>query len=117
MAKITATATLQNAADLTQLRRFVSKFFNDVLIQFNGNVQFGTNILSSGPFTVTFTAPNVATAVNHNLGLAPQGYLIIQSSAAMNIYKSPGQGSGIDWTPSVIYLNSSAAGTAQIYVI
>lgn len=97
---------------LGDLRRFVSQSLQELLSAVNGRLEFQKNVQASGPFTVTFSSANTDVKVPHLLGKLPEGFLVIQTSAAMSVYVGAGT-----WTVEAIYLKSNATGTAQVYVI
>lgn len=117
MAKVTSSADLQNCPDFEIFKRMVVICLGDIVDQINGNITLQDNVTTSGPLTAIFPIVDTQIAVTHQLGATPSGYIIVNKSAAMDIYKSPGTGPGFDWTNTTIYLNSTGVGTAVIYVV
>lgn len=64
---------------------------------------------------VTFAAANTSVAVKTTLTGNVKGYRVERSSVAMNVFDGAPP-DGITTTKGVIYLQSSAAGTATVYV-
>lgn len=111
MAKIKASATLQNSEDLDQLRRFVSAFNEDAANQVNGRLTFGDNIKSTTPISISFTAAG-SIEVPHSFGEVPQGFLVIYKSAGVDIYAA-----ATAWTDTKIFLTAGGAVNAKIIVV
>jgi hypothetical protein len=117
MAQVSTPVTIQNVQSFEDLRRFVKKALTDIINQINGNIQFVSNIAAAGPYQLTFTAANAPVSLAHVLGVVPSGFIVINTTAAMSIYKAPGNGNGIDWTQTSIVLQSDRVGTATLYLI
>lgn len=90
--------------------RFTAIFLAQVVEALNGNLSFSDN-LNAKLLTVTFTAANADVATIHGLGRVPAGYFVVGRTAAMIVY----DGSSTN-TSSLLYLRSSVAGTARIWV-
>lgn len=60
---------------------------------------------------VSFTAADAEQGIPHALGRVPTLYYILGSSAAMSVYDGVSSN-----TSSVIYLRSSAIGSAKIFI-
>lgn len=110
-------ASIQSSVDLQhskpeQLSVYVTRFFKQLLTQFNGNIQFKQNLKSSSILTVAFAAVVTDNTISHDLGQTPVGFIVVNSNVAMNIY----QGSQA-WSATSITLQSTAVGTALIYAI
>jgi hypothetical protein len=106
---------IQASPDIAQVKpeevqRFVDLFCNDVTQTVNGNLDFSTNF-NCRVVTATFGAANTDTAVSHTLGRAVAGYFPVSKSVAMDVYS----GSKAS-TTSIIYLKSTAAGSATLVV-
>lgn len=115
MAKLKIFNVLSNLSDDAAFRRYCSAFINELYEQFNGRIQFKENIRASGIFTVEFTGSSDVQTVIHSLGIVPDGFLVISTNAAANIYAPTG--SNYTWTEKRAYLQSSGAVTAKIYII
>lgn len=122
MSKVKIFNVLSNLTKFEDFSRFASALFTDMVHKFNGDISFVENIRATGagdknnpsePLSVTFTSSSEVKTVPHTLGFVPNGFLVVNLSAAASIYAP----SGNDWTSSVIYLQSSAAATAKIYII
>lgn len=108
MSSITASPNIQQVKP-EQVQEYVDKFCNNVVEVVNGGLDFGN--FNGKSMSVTFSSANVDTAVPHNLGRVVGSYLVLSCSAAMQIYNGTAQSTG-----AILYLRSSAAGTAQIIV-
>lgn len=112
---------IQGITDLSNLKtteeiiRFTSAFYNRLLVQLNGNLEFNKNIRSAGPYSVTFTL-NTPTPVNHNLGVTPQGFLQINTDTVGLTLNNPGM-TAYPWSATLIYLESNKTGVSTFYVI
>ena len=69
-------------------------------------------LLWGNEVTVTFSASNTDTRVDHGLGYPPAGFLIVKSTSDMRAWLSPSTPS----TNESITLQASAAGTCTLYV-
>lgn len=111
MGKIETSVDPKNAENWEELRRYTSKFIAEVKKTVNGFLSFQDNF--RGIILETeFTAANADTALRHNLGYKPNYYLVLNRSASMVIYDG-----AADTTTEVIYLKSSAIGSANILVM
>lgn len=124
MAKVKIFNVLSNLTKFEDFSRFASALFTDIVQKFNGDISFVENIRATGagdklnpsePLSVTFASSSEVQTVNHTLGFVPNGFLIVNMTAAASIYAPSGTGN--EWTSSAIYLKSSAAVTAKIYII
>ena len=107
--KLKTTQDLTNCSELKDLTRFVSVTINDIVNVINSN-------LSSENFvktitSVTFTATNTDTVVDHGLKNIPIGYYVIGSDAAMKVYNGTKA-----FTDETITLKSDATGTATVLI-
>lgn len=111
MARINNTQPgLQNVATIEELKRFTAMTLNAIIDQFNGKVDFGDNIRTSGPLDVAFVTPGVAVKVNHTLGRTPVGYLVSSQDAAGNILRPATPA----WNATSIFLSASSAMNAEL---
>lgn len=106
MAFLKAGDSLNGLAD-TQKFRFIEIFLKEAKRLLNGNLILSDNV--SFPAVEVKFQPNVETAVQHNLGRIPRGYLVISKNAAADFYSAS---RAADSTNS--YLISTAAVTANI---
>lgn len=104
-----------NLSNFQDFQRFVSAFLDQLYTQFNGKIDFVSNIRASGPSVVGFTNSTNVRGVTHGLGFVPNGFLTINKTAAADIYAA--NGTSYPWTSTVIYLQASAGVTATFYVI
>jgi len=102
--------SVSNIVDLAGLKRYASQMFDAILLVINGNISFGDNIQST-TLPVDFNKANTDIQVGHNLGRAPNGYIVVGRSASMTVYDGA-QAADAD----NLYLRSSATGTARILV-
>lgn len=116
MAKVNNVQTmLQNVATWEDARRYVSEALTSILTQFNGKIDFGDNIRSAGPITVSFPNSSAVLAVSHSLGRIPTGYIILTQSAAGNVLVPAG--ANYAWTSSFMFLQASAAMNVTFYAV
>lgn len=94
------------------LPRYLSQFLDGLKQQINGGLEFNYNLRSSTLLTGNFIKADTDLNIPHNLGRLPQGFIVINATAAMSVYQ--GQ---IAWTTQNIFLRSNAVGTAMFYVI
>ena len=92
------------------LPKYVTLFLEQVSQAVNNNLTISENF-SGKVLSVVFGSANTDVVVTHDLGRVPSGYIQTGQTAAMIVYDGSGQNSS-----SVIYLKSSAAGTARIWV-
>ena len=95
--------------------RWVSPWIEEITQIVNGQLQFGENIASVGPYDVVFTGSSDVQTVEHTLRLVPRGTMVLKQTAGISIYAP--SGSAYTWTSSKIYLQATGAGTVTIYVI
>lgn len=109
MSKVTASADFDRVPE-DKLTRYLAIFGDDVLSTLNGGLDFETNF-NAKIVTVTFSSTSADVAVTHGLGRAPVGYIPLTLSADMTIYTGSSPG-----TSSLLYLRSSATGTAKLLI-
>lgn len=85
-----------------------------VFIPFTGHYRSGGRTGVAQWLTAVFALANVDTSFVISLGSAPDGYLQYQASVAGTVYNGSNQGS--DWTPNVIVLRASVAGTYRLWI-
>lgn len=111
MAKVNHIKTdLQNVATLEDLRRYTALALNGILAQFNGKIDFGDNVRTSGPIAISFVTPNATVSVNHTLGRTPIGYFVSGQDAAGSVLLA----NQASWTANTVFLTASAAMNAQV---
>ncbi len=106
--KITATSNLQQVKE-EELARYTDIFCQDVTQVVNGQLDFSN--FNAKSVSVTFLSANSTVAVNHGLSRIPLGYLVQSLTANMVIFNGTSGN-----TTSILYLQSSAAGTASLLV-
>lgn len=84
-----------------------------IVSEVNGSLDFVQNIRASGPSTVVFPNSTDIVTVTHTLNRVPLGFIVINLDAAITLYKPASPA----WETGKIYLKSSGAGTAIIYVV
>lgn len=103
-----------NYADLSNLKldadllRFLSQAFKQISDIVNGKLLFTDN-LDIQIISCSFTAANQSSQFSHSLNRVPTGYITVGASSAMIVFSGATAN-----TASLIYLQSSAAGTAQV---
>ena len=108
--KITQNPDVSNVPNLEDLKRFSSILFGQIASAVNGGLSLPDNFFGQA-ISVTFSAANTDTPLDHNLNKIVTNYIVLNRSANMVIFN----GSGAS-TSSRIYLQSSAAGTATVYL-
>lgn len=106
---------LQNVSTIESLRRFVGAALNSIVLQMNGKLDVVDNLRAFGPVQVFFSSTNTPTKVVHGLGRQPLGYWLIQQDAAGSVFV-PDQDM-YPWTPTQIYLSSSAIMNVSVFII
>lgn len=109
MSKVTASTDFDRI-DEESLKKFLALLAEQLVTVLNGNIDFQTNF-NCKMLSVTFGAANSDAAVSHGLGRVPTGVLEYSKSAAMIIYNG-----SVPNNQSVLYLRSSAVGTASVIV-
>lgn len=90
-------------ADLSEFNKSVYDIlFNGILFSDNFDISLRN---------VTITTANVEFSVLHGLERIPVGYLLISSSASINLYDGD-----TAWTKESIYLKGSATGSGKVYI-
>lgn len=113
MAKVQIQPTLTNANGLEEVKRFGDMITQAIIRELNGRLQFVANIAAAGPYEVTFVNGTDPVQVRHSFGQVPQGFLVINLSAGIFVYKP----ASFEWTTTRIWLQASAAGVATIYLV
>ena len=113
MARLKVIPDVSQSPSWVELMRFSSMLFQQIVEQINGNLQFGQNIRSAGPYQVEFANGTDPVAVAHNFGAVPSGFLVINLDAGIVVYKP----SGLEWTRSQIWLRATSAGSATLYLV
>ncbi len=106
---------LTESTDVTQVKpeeigSHLDRFSQQVGEILNGGVDFKTNFNGS-LVNAVFTAVNTDTAVAHNLGRIPTGYIPTAKTGAMHVFTGTAP-----WTKTLMYLQSDAVGTAGLLV-
>jgi len=106
-------AQIKSSSNITEIPtneekiRYIQLFLQDTQQVVNGRLDLATNT-NSPVVSQAFSAANTDTTVNHNLGRAPRGYLVVGRTAAMIIYDGT-----VASNATTITLKSSAVGTAR----
>lgn len=90
--------------------KYLAKYAEEISRILTNGVDFQTNF-NGKLLSITFSAANSDTALTHNLGRVPTGYLVYSKSAALIVYDG-----SLGSSESVIYLRASAPGTAGVIV-
>ena len=93
-----------------EFKKFVSLLFEEIIRTVNNGLDFGTNF-NAKTVSATFPAANSDVGVAHGLNRVPAGYLVVGQSAAMSVYNGVNAN-----TSNLLYLRSSATGSAQVLV-
>lgn len=110
MSQIKAPQSVSQSEDLESLKRFTSQTLDAIISEVNGRLNFVDNIQGTIQSFV-FSGPGVEVSVDHGLGKVPTGYIVISLSTAMTVYDGSTANSNIK-----LYLRSSVAGTARVFV-
>lgn len=108
MPLVQASPDILNLKDDAERFRYIQLALQDIIQQINGNIEIPTN-LKANLVNVTFATANDDTSVSHGLGRVPQGYIELDKTEAMSIYRGSGLTNSL-----VISLRSSAAGRINI---
>lgn len=106
---------LTESTDVTQVKpeeigTHLDRFSQQVSEILNGGIDFRTNF-NGGLVNAVFIAANTDTAVAHNLGRIPTGYIPTAKTAAMHVYTGTAP-----WTTKLMYLKSDVIGTVGLLV-
>ena len=109
--RLTASEKIDTLKDETEFKRFLVNFLTEVKLAVNGNLNFVDNF-GGREVSVTFNVANSDTRVDTGLRVVPTKYIVFGTTAAMSIYDGtlPSQS-------GVIFLRSSAVGTARLLVL
>ena len=108
MALIKATSSITDLDEMPEKFRYIQLFLQSTLDVVNGRLTLAENHLIK-TVGVAFSATDTDVSVNHGLGRAPRGYLVVSQTSAMIIYSG-----SVSATKTTISLRSNATGTAQI---
>lgn len=108
--KIKTIQDLANIKELPDLVRFTAQVCKDIINVVNGGLDFASNFRSS-IVSVTFSGASTDVGVSHSLGAVPTGYVVVKSSANINVFDGVSGN-----TDSTIFLASSGAGTVSVLV-
>lgn len=108
--KIKVPQSISNTESLEDLRKFTSQVLDQVITAINGKIALNEN-LDSAIVNVEFNGANQTTAVKHTLGRVATNYILVGSSAAMDLFDGNRNNE-----ENVIYIQSNAAGTARVLV-
>ena len=109
MSRVTESTDMTQAKP-EELPSVIDRFAQNVADTLNGGIDFHTNFNGS-LVNAIFTSTNTDTAVSHNLGRIPTGYIPTSKTAAMHIYTGVAP-----WTKTVMYLRADVVGTAGLLV-
>ncbi len=110
MSKITDEPGVDKIKEPAEQIRFIATFLDSIKSLLNNGLGLVDNFAGKN-VSATFSVANTDTALVHGLGRVPTGYIVSRRSASMNVYDG-----ATAWTSNVIYLKSSATGTATIFV-
>lgn len=86
--RLTLPRNVSNLTDVDQLGRYTQQALDDLDGVINGNIEFGQNILTK-QLDVMFLTANSDTVVQHGLGKAPTGFIVVGLDVASIVYSSP----------------------------
>lgn len=108
--KFSFSTNLDGVQNIKELVPWISQAFRNILIGLNGKLTIFDNV-TPDLVTVVFPTANVEVSVPHTLGVIPMGYFPTKKTVSMVIYDGATTN-----TENRIYLKSSAAGTAKIWL-
>lgn len=85
MSKISQNDRLGTIKDPVDFIRQASKLLGDIVLVINGKIEFGDNIQSQ-IVSVSFSAQNTDTSVNHALNKSSVNYFPVSKNVACDIY-------------------------------
>lgn len=101
---------IQNISDDEERVQATTLFLKDVFNILNKGFTLTDN--AKGAFlTVTFSLADTDTQIRHGLDFVPTNYLLCGSSVAMSVYDGT-----LSPDKTFIYLKTSAAGSARLFV-
>ncbi len=109
--RLTASEKVDIIKDEAEFKRFLVAFLTEIKLAVNGNLNFVDNF-GGREVSVTFTAANTNTRVDTGLRTVPTKYIVQGTTAAMSVYDGT-----LASQPGVIFLRSSAVGTARLLVL
>lgn len=101
---------VSNVKSWEELQRYTAILFRQVTSILNNGIVLSDNF-NAKIVSVTFNVANSDVSFSHGLARAPIGYISIGNSAAMQIYNGAAAN-----TTDIMFLRSSATGTAQVLV-
>lgn len=113
MAKLTIIPDVSQVKGLEDLKLFTAMALKSIVTEFNGRIDFVSNINAAGPYSATFANGTDAVTVRHGLGRIPLGFLVINLNAGIVVFKP----ATAQWTSQQIQLQATAAGVATFYVV
>jgi len=108
--KIKVPQNITNSETLEDLRKYTGQILDQVVIAINGKISLNEN-LDSAILSVEFPSANLTIAAKHTLGRVATNYILVGSSAPMSLFDSATKNE-----ENVLYVQSSAAGTARVLV-
>lgn len=115
MGKLTFIPTFNYIDDTKRLGDLLGAFLGQLTSEFNGQLDFVSNVRCSGLSEVIFLNSTDVMSVNHTLRVIPSGILVIKQNAAGSVYAPVG--AQYSWTAKQIFLKASAAMTVSLYVM
>lgn len=109
--------------DASDFQRFCAAFVDSLVDQFNGGIQFVTNIRAMGagdkdspslPLQISLIAAT-DTKIAHTLGVIPNGILVVKIDTDDVIFAPAGTSTA--WTTTNIWLRTNSNVNASIYII
>jgi len=108
--KMTSSKDINNVASWIEARPYLAQTLSEMIAVINGNVGLTDNCQTS-LVTVSVTAADTDTVVEHKLGKTPQGYLIAGNSANVTVYDGATAN-----TDSKLYVRASGATMLKLLV-
>ena len=108
--KLKVPQNLGNIDNLTDLIKYVTVTFDQVVSVINGRISVTDNIEQS-LVTATFGVANQEVQVSHGLSRLPVGWLVVTPSVAMSVYAGTTTN-----TDKNVYVKSSAIGNCQLLI-
>lgn len=108
--KVTATPDISNVETIDDVKRFSTACLKQLVESVNGNLILTENVKAS-VVSVSFGSADSDTAVAHNLGKPPVGFILCGASVAMSLYNGSTAANN-----TTIFIKSTAAGSASVLV-
>jgi hypothetical protein len=87
MGKVNEVAELRAIKEVGELARFTSAQFKAIMDAINGNLNFSDNLKCVILTILTPATAQLTFQVNHGLGFVPTGFMIVDRTSNMNVWR------------------------------